>query len=513
MPPRKRKFESCEDNSTRTDLYNVLRIAWGASQREVVQAYHRRALEVHPDRGGDAELFQEVAYAYEVLSDPGTRHQYDVSLLELGKVGANLEAVSNAGTRAAETHVLADFPSDFLQVLLASPPNGWQELLRGFSREQLQRLLDCLSANPQQIKMGKKPYQQTKSDVAEMCNADLSGSKYLHSHGKSWAAAFTICGLNLETPCSRLMPVLAFYHSSVVELRRRLLQLLQSKPDVEDSLKTLGATGFQCRFTFRCKQSVEGKEHHTPQVDDLAMALEMRRDLQQASTCAQVKSLKKRWDRMLQEGRAEVEARRLQKAHELRGYILCQQEVGCDVTIPRRRRHSKQPPGWVKIELAELERLLGKKSAMQLLAPRETRLALPPVPPCGWKQMPMAERTKVLAMTSLKDLVRMATANKACREEVREHLGKEAVLSPQDFTGTEPWLQVVSVLNKPFLRETRCLDLRQMPASVISSAILWATLARVLPYLVCVFIHQSHAPCEPASLLKVKRFSIQVVFA
>eukprot|EP00438_Fugacium_kawagutii_P022942 Skav226779 [mRNA] locus=scaffold8:293983:295560:- [translate_table: standard] len=523
MPPKKRKLESaCEDSSARSDLYKILQVSWRASQREIVQGYYRMALQVHPDRGGNAKMFQEVAHAYEVLSDAGTRHQYDMSLLEHGHCnGLSPEAAANAGKRPV-AHVLADFPKDMVQVLVATPPDGWQQLLEGCSRKQLAKLLDCLFASPQLTgkKTGKTPKsQQTESKVAHVRDADLSGTKYLYRTGPSWRAEFNFQDLNVRTPASQLIPVLAFYHSSVVELRSQLLQRLQAKPDASfetamtESLKALAPTGFQCRFTFSSTRFLGGKVRHTPLIDDLAMALKMRRDLQQASSGQQVTALKKKWEQMLHESKGDLEARRLQKANELRGYILCHQEACCDVRTLRLRRHGKQPASEVKLPLAELHRLLeqpdGKMALKQLLSPRDATLALPaPLLPCGWKQMPKAEKAMMLAMTSLKDLARFAAADKACQEEVQTHLQKEAVLSPQDFSPTAALLEVVSVLNKPLLRKTRYLDLRQMPASVISSPILWATLSRVLPYLECVFIHQSHAPCEPASL--VRRFSVRV---
>ncbi|MFT3924115.1 MAG: J domain-containing protein [Myxococcales bacterium] len=40
----------------------------GASQLEIKRAYRRRALETHPDRGGDADSFAKVQRAYERLS-------------------------------------------------------------------------------------------------------------------------------------------------------------------------------------------------------------------------------------------------------------------------------------------------------------------------------------------------------------------------------------------------------------------------------------------------------------
>ncbi len=62
------------------DYYEVLGVSRDSSREEIKRAYRRLAKKYHPDLnkdGGSTDRFKEVAEAYEVLSDPQKRAQYD----------------------------------------------------------------------------------------------------------------------------------------------------------------------------------------------------------------------------------------------------------------------------------------------------------------------------------------------------------------------------------------------------------------------------------------------------
>lgn len=63
--------------STHTELYELLEVSPKATDEEIKKAYRRKALQHHPDKGGDAELFKKINFAYETLSNHEKRSLYD----------------------------------------------------------------------------------------------------------------------------------------------------------------------------------------------------------------------------------------------------------------------------------------------------------------------------------------------------------------------------------------------------------------------------------------------------
>ncbi len=62
------------------DYYDILGVSKGASPEDIKRAYRKMAHEHHPDKGGGKEAetrFKEINEAYQVLSDPQKRSQYD----------------------------------------------------------------------------------------------------------------------------------------------------------------------------------------------------------------------------------------------------------------------------------------------------------------------------------------------------------------------------------------------------------------------------------------------------
>ena len=60
-------------------LYDDLGLSPRCTFDEIKQRYRALAQQHHPDKGGDENLFKKIKLAYEVLSDPSRRAEYDAT--------------------------------------------------------------------------------------------------------------------------------------------------------------------------------------------------------------------------------------------------------------------------------------------------------------------------------------------------------------------------------------------------------------------------------------------------
>ncbi|QWT17800.1 DnaJ domain-containing protein [Collinsella sp. zg1085] len=82
-----------------TNFYDVLGVSQNASDSEIKKAFRKLAVKFHPDSGGDEQKFKEISEAYETLSNPDKRKQYD-QMLRYGIPHQGMGGASYAGAQA-----------------------------------------------------------------------------------------------------------------------------------------------------------------------------------------------------------------------------------------------------------------------------------------------------------------------------------------------------------------------------------------------------------------------------
>jgi curved DNA-binding protein CbpA len=124
---------------TSKDLYGVLGLSRGASQDDVRRAYRKLVREHHPDANpGDhsaEERFKEIQQAYEVLSNPEKRREYDKRF--------HASSTRSSGRPRARTGGGTDTTIDLSDLLrkLADRSDGPQVGNRQLQDEEVARLL------------------------------------------------------------------------------------------------------------------------------------------------------------------------------------------------------------------------------------------------------------------------------------------------------------------------------------------------------------------------------------
>jgi len=81
------------------DYYSILGVSKGASQQEIKAAFRKLAHEHHPDKngGGNEDKFKEANEAYQVLSNPKKRQQYDQFGSTFNQAGAGNQGPGFSG--------------------------------------------------------------------------------------------------------------------------------------------------------------------------------------------------------------------------------------------------------------------------------------------------------------------------------------------------------------------------------------------------------------------------------
>jgi len=76
-----RGFSALSDFDPAKDYYSILGVNKDATEKELKITYYKLAQKYHPDKTGGktADKFKEISNAYEVLSDPSKRVQWEAA--------------------------------------------------------------------------------------------------------------------------------------------------------------------------------------------------------------------------------------------------------------------------------------------------------------------------------------------------------------------------------------------------------------------------------------------------
>lgn len=120
--------------AAKRDYYQVLGVAKSASEDEIKKSYRKLALKYHPDRnpGNKAaeESFKEAAEAYEVLSTPEKRKQYD----QFGHEGMS-QSFGPGGFKWENFTHAGDF-GDIFESIFGGGGGGFADLFSGGGRRR-----------------------------------------------------------------------------------------------------------------------------------------------------------------------------------------------------------------------------------------------------------------------------------------------------------------------------------------------------------------------------------------
>ena len=123
--------------TNKRDYYEILGLSRNANSEEIKKAFRQQALKYHPDKNKDpdaSDRFKEVNEAYQVLSNPEKKSQYD----QFGHAGVGMgDSAGSSGFSGGGVHMsMDDIFSQFGDIFGGSP---FESFFGGSSSQRGQR--------------------------------------------------------------------------------------------------------------------------------------------------------------------------------------------------------------------------------------------------------------------------------------------------------------------------------------------------------------------------------------
>ena len=137
------------------DFYKILGVPRSANEKQIKKAYRKKALEWHPDKHVDNQeeandRFSEINNAYEVLSDPAKRREYD-QVGEDGMGGAQAGEYASAMATREVSQLVND---RFKRLEARSEELNIPDILEEAIKKANKSIYDAAKRNPQLQGMG-----------------------------------------------------------------------------------------------------------------------------------------------------------------------------------------------------------------------------------------------------------------------------------------------------------------------------------------------------------------------
>eukprot|EP00438_Fugacium_kawagutii_P009931 Skav225821 [mRNA] locus=scaffold1814:50714:55862:+ [translate_table: standard] len=157
--------------------YQILEVDRTATLEEIRLAFKKRALQVHPDKGGSKEAFHQVYEALETLADPAARQNYDRGLVQ-GTARAAASARSHPKRREAKAKAK---PATKQAETPRTPkvPKPSPETQQSEETKLLTKIRDLLKCLPRDVRNDviTKHFSQKQRLILEKWMVDASSSQ------------------------------------------------------------------------------------------------------------------------------------------------------------------------------------------------------------------------------------------------------------------------------------------------------------------------------------------------